>query len=200
MPDNSDVDVIEQTTPYKGYFQIDRYRLRHRKHDGTWTRDIVRELFERGHAVGVLLYDPVRDTVLLIEQFRVGAYAAGLDAWQIEVVAGIIDHGETPEQVAVRESLEESGCTVTELEPICKYLVSPGGATETCTLFCGRTDLSAAGGQHGLHEEDEDIRAFVLPVDEALTLLFEGKVANAVTVIALQWLALHRQDLKHRWA
>lgn len=200
MPDHSDVDIVEKTTPYKGYFRIDRYRLRHRKHDGGWTRDIVREVFERGHAVGVLLYDPALDSVLLIEQFRVGAYAAGMDAWQIEAVAGIIDEGETPEQVAVREAKEEAGCTVTDLVPICKYLVSPGGATETCALFCGRTDLSAAGGHHGLHEEDEDIRAFVLPVGDALRLLDDGKVANAVTVIALQWLALHRDELRGRWA
>ncbi len=200
MLDHSDVELVEKATPYKGYFQIDRYRLRHRKHDGGWTGDIVREVFERGHAVGVLLYDPALDSVLLIEQFRVGAYAAGMAAWQIEVVAGIIDPGETPEQVAIREAKEESDCDVTDVQLICKYLVSPGGATETCTLFCGRADLSTAGGHHGLHEEGEDIRAFVVPVDEALRRLDEGGVGNAVTVIALQWLALHRDDLKRRWA
>lgn len=200
MPDHRDVDVVEKTTPFKGYFQIDRYRLRHRKHDGGWTRDIVREVFERGHAVGVLPYDPALDSVLLIEQFRVGAYAAGMEAWQIEVVAGIIDAGETPEQVAVREAREEADCALTDLAFICKYLVSPGGATETCALFCGRADLSAAGGHHGLHEEDEDIRAFVVPVEEALRLLGDGKISNAVTIIALQWRALHREDLRRRWA
>jgi ADP-ribose pyrophosphatase len=200
LPDHTDVDLIEKTTPFKGYFQIDRYRLRHRKHDGGWTRDIVREVFERGHAVGVLLYDPALDSVLLIEQFRVGAYAAAMDAWQIEVVAGIIDAGETPEQVAVREAQEEAGCTVTDLAFICKYLVSPGGATESCTLYCGRADLSSAGGHHGLHEEDEDIRAFVVPVDEALRLLEDGRFGNAVTIIALQWLALHRAPLQQRWS
>lgn len=195
-----DVDVIEKTTPYRGYFRIDRYRLRHGKHAGGWTRDIVREVFERGHAVGVLLYDPALDAVLLIEQFRVGAYAAGMPAWQIEVVAGIIDEGETPERVACREAEEEAGCTVTELVPMLKYLVSPGGATETCALYCGRADLSAAGGHHGLHEEDEDIRAFVVPVDQALRLLEDGRIGNAVTVIALQWLALHRAEVARRWS
>lgn len=199
MPDTTDVEVLDKATPYKGYFQIDRYRLRHRRHDGGWTRDIVREVFERGHAVGVLLYDPALDAVLLIEQFRVGAYAAAMPAWQIEVVAGIIDPGETPEQVAIREAEEEAGCAVTEVLPMVKYLVSPGGATETCALFLGRADLSAAGGHHGLQHEDEDIRAFVAPVAEALQLLDEGKVSNAVTIIALQWLALHHDDIRRRW-
>lgn len=200
MLDRQDVDVIEKTTPFQGYFQIDRYRLRHRRHDGGWTREMVREVFERGHAVGVLPYDPATDSVLLIEQFRVGAYAAEMPAWQVEVVAGIIDDGETPEQVAVREAQEEAGCALTDLAFMCKYLVSPGGATETRTLFCGRADLSGAGGHHGLLEEDEDIRAFVLPADEALRLLDEGKVSNAVTIIALQWLALNRAALRRRWS
>ena len=90
--------LIEKTTNYQGYFRIERYRFRHRLFAGGWSGEIRREVFERGHAVAVLPYDPERDAVLLIEQFRIGALAAaGMPAWQIEVIAGIIDEGETPE-------------------------------------------------------------------------------------------------------
>ena len=100
-----DVEILERSTPFQGYFRIDRYHLRHRTHDGGWTAPMSREIFERGHAVGILLYDPRQDRVGLIEQFRPGALAAGWHPWLIEVVAGIIDDGETPEAVAVRDEL-----------------------------------------------------------------------------------------------
>ncbi len=195
-----DVDIVEKTTPFKGYFRIDRYRLRHRRHDGGWTGEITREVFERGHAAAVLLYDPDRDTVCLIEQFRVGAMAAGQCAWQIETVAGIIEEGESPEEVVRREAIEEADATVLDLVPIATYLVSPGGTTETCALYCGRVDSRNLGGHFGLADEQEDIRAFVIPTDEALRMLGLPGAANAVTIIALQWLALHREELRRRWS
>lgn len=198
MPDK-DVEIVEKSTPFQGYFRIDRYRLRHRRHDGGWTGEMTREVFERGHAAAVLLYDPGLDAVALIEQFRVGAMAAGLCAWQIETVAGIIEPGETPEDVVRREAQEEAGAAVLDLVPIARYLVSPGGTTETCTLFCGRVDCSGLGGHHGLAEEHEDIRVFVVPVDEALAMLGQENTANAVTIIALQWLALNREALRAKW-
>lgn len=196
---DQDVEIYEKTTPFKGYFRIDRYRLRHRRHDGGWTGEISREVFERGHAAAVLLYDPDRDAVALIEQFRVGALAAGMSAWQIETVAGIIEEGEGPEDVVRREAVEEAGATVLDLVPIAHYLVSPGGTSETCALYCGRVDSSNLGGHFGLAEEEEDIRVFVLPVDEALAMLGQPGTANALALIALQWLALNRDALKRRW-
>lgn len=197
---DKDVEIFEKTTPFQGYFRIDRYRLRHRRHDGGWTGEMTREVFERGHAAAVLLYDPDRDTVGLIEQFRVGAMAAGQSAWQIETVAGIIEPGESPEDVVRREAVEEAGATLLDLVPIATYLVSPGGTTETCSLYCGRVDSHGMGGHFGLAEEDEDIRVFVVPTDEALALLGQPATANAVTIIALQWLALNREALKRRWS
>jgi ADP-ribose pyrophosphatase len=195
-----DVEIFEKTSPFRGYFRIDRYRLRHRRHDGGWTGEITREVFERGHAAAVLLYDPDRDAVGLIEQFRVSAMAAGESAWQIETVAGIIEEGESPEDVVRREAIEEADATVLDLVPIAKYLVSPGGTTETCALYCGRVDSRGLGGHFGLAEEEEDIRVFVLPTDEALAMLGQPQTANAVTIIALQWLALNRHELKRRWS
>ncbi len=199
MTADDDIEIIEKTAAYSGYFRIDRYRLRHRRFDGNWSRPVVREVFERGHAAGVLLYDPDRDTVVLIEQFRAGAMAAGRSAWMIEVVAGIIEEGETPEDVVRREAVEEAGCHITDLVPVVAYLSSPGGASESCALFCGRIDSTEVGGHYGVHDEDEDIRAFVVSADEAIAMLGDSRTANAVTIIALQWLALNRESLRRRW-
>jgi ADP-ribose pyrophosphatase len=194
-----DVDIIEKITPFQGYFRIDRYTLRHRRHDGGWTAPMTREIFERGHAAAVLLYDPVRDEVGLIEQFRPGAWAAGWHPWLIEVVAGIIDDGATPEDVAIREAQEEAGVAIGDLLPICKYLVTPGGSTETMELFCARVDAADLDGIHGLEEEGEDIRVFSVPADEAIGWIASERVLNSCAIIALQWLALNRSQLIARW-
>ncbi|MBZ0324796.1 MAG: ADP-ribose diphosphatase [Alphaproteobacteria bacterium] len=196
---DKDVKTVERRTVYDGYFRIDRYRLRHRLHGGGWSGEMTREVFERGHAVGVLPYDPVRDEVVLLEQFRVGALAAGWAPWQTEIVAGIIEDGETAEDVARREVTEEAGCRVADLVPLCEYLVSPGGTSESVTLFAGRVDSAGVGGIHGLDHEHEDIRVFTLPADEALDLLARGAIRNALAVIALQWLALNRNELRRTW-
>jgi ADP-ribose pyrophosphatase len=164
------------------------------------TGDVVREVFERGHATAVLPYDPVRDVVVLIEQFRAGAYAAGSDPWLIEIVAGIIEESESPDAVARREAVEEAGLTLSELQPIGEVFVSPGGSTETVTIFCGRCDASTAGGIHGIDDEDEDIRVIVQPFVAAFADLGAGRIRSAPAVIALQWLALNRAELRARWA
>ena len=194
-----DVRILARETVYQGYFRVDRYRLRHRRYDGGWTEELTREVFERGHAVGVLLYDPRRDEVVLIEQFRVGAQAAGLAPWQLEIVAGIIDPGETAEAVARRESLEEAGLTLLELAPITAFLLSQGAVSETIRLFCGRVDSTDAGGIHGLADEGEDIKVVVVPCAELPGLLAAGKVTNATGLVALQWLLLNRDELRARW-
>ncbi len=157
-------------------------------------------MFERGHATVVLPYDPARDAVVLIEQFRIGAYAAGIGPWLIEPVAGIVEAGETPEAVARREAIEEAGCELAELEPIATVMPSPGGCSEILHLFCGRVDSEGVGGIHGLEHEHEDIRAFVLPLDDALKRMAMSEYNNASTVITLQWLALNRRRLKKMWS
>ena len=107
-----DVEILDKSEQYKGYFRINRYRLRHRLYAGGWSGELQRELFERGHAVGVLPYDPAADSVVLIEQFRIGALVAGMEPWLTEIVAGIIEEGEAPEEVARRETREEAGLEV----------------------------------------------------------------------------------------
>ena len=193
------VEIIEKTTPFQGYFRVDRYRLRHRRFEGGWTRPMTLELFERGHAVAVVLYDPDRDCVVLIEQFRIGAYAAGREPWLTEAVAGIIEAGEEPADVVRREALEEAGCEIRELEPIGTILPSPGGSSESIAFYCGRVDSRRAGGVHGLAHEGEDIRVLVVPADEALARVMAAESANANAVISLQWLALNKAALRERW-
>jgi len=194
-----DLEIIEQTSPYQGYFRIDRYRLRHRLFAGGMSNEITREVFERGHAVMVLPYDPVRETVVLIEQFRIGAFAAGHDPWMIETVAGIIETGENPEAVARREAQEEAGCAIADLHRVGECLVSPGGTSETVTLFVGRVDSNGLGGIHGMDDENENIKVHVVAVAKALRWMEQGHIGNASTILLLQWLALHGDEMRQRW-
>ncbi|MCC6921935.1 MAG: ADP-ribose diphosphatase [Nitrosomonas sp.] len=193
------IDILDKTTCYHGFFRIDRYRLRHRLFNGEWGPAITRELFERGHAAAVLPYDPVRDQVILIEQFRIGALSAPGGPWLTEIIAGIIEANEAPEEVVKRESIEEANCIITDLVPLYDYLVSPGGMTERIALFCGRVDATHAGGIHGAIDEGEDIKVHVVSRETALSYLKTGRINSASAIIALQWLALNREQLLRQW-
>jgi len=194
-----DVDIVEKAEVYRGRFQVFRYRLRHRLHRGGWSDIVTREVFERGHAAAVLPYDPVRDEVVLIEQFRPGAYAGGGDPWLLEIVAGIIDAGESAETVAHREAREEANLVVEDLLPVAHCFMTPGACSESLQIFCGRTDAAGAGGVFGLPDEHEDIRVMALPFAEARRMLDALAFRNAITVIGMQWLALHRDRLRRDW-
>ena len=194
-----DVEVVEKTTVYKGRFQVDRYRIRHKRHDGDWSETFVREVFERGQAAAVLPYDPVLDRVVLIEQFRPGAYASGRYPWLVEIVAGIIDPGETAADVVRREAWEEAHVELTDIERVGGFLMTPGACTEAVEFYVGRTDSRGAGGVYGLAHEHEDIRVFTVSTDEAAALLAAGKIENALAIIAIQWLLLNRMQLRDRW-
>jgi len=196
-----DFEIQEKTICYQGFFRLEQYRLRHQKFNGEWSRSITREIFERGNAAAVLPYDPYTDEVLLIEQFRAGAVFAPGTPWLLEIVAGVIEANETPEQVVERESIEEAGCQISNLVPLYDYLVSPGGTTERIMLFCGQVDMQTigAGSIHGNGEEDEDIKVHITPLNEAIRLLNTGRISSASAIIALQWLALNRDSVRHRW-
>lgn len=194
------VDILKKSTPFQGYFRIDRYTMRFRRFDGGWSNEVTREIFERGHAIGLVLYDPIRDEVGLIEQFRPGALAAGWDPWLIELPAGIIDEGETAEAVAIREAEEETGMEISDPELIRRYLATPGGSSETMQIFVARIDSSKLKGVHGLEEEGEDIRVFPLSADEAFKWIESGRICNGMTIIGLEWLARNRAALRARWA
>ena len=193
------VQILARDTVFKGYFRMDRYTVRHRTYRGGWTGDITREIFERGHAVVVILYDPMRDEVAMIEQFRCGALAADMYPWLVECVAGIIEKGETPEQVALRECVEEAGTEAKDIFEIGKFIITPGGSSETVVLFCARIDATQISGFHGLEHEGEDIRVFTLPLVEAYGMIKDGRINNSMAVISIQYLMLEKEALKVRW-
>ena len=192
---HNDVIIEQEKVVYHGFFRLKEYRLRHRLFAGGWSEAITREVFVRGDAVGVLLYDPKQQAVVLVEQFRTGALKDAHTPWLIEIVAGGIPAGEAPEVVAIKEVFEETGLQVTHVQPMACYYASPGGNAEKFHLFYAIIDASLAGGIHGLKDEHEDIRVRVFSLEECSRALAEGNINNAMSLIALQWLQLHHQEL-----
>ncbi|MEG5989863.1 ADP-ribose diphosphatase [Enterobacter hormaechei] len=195
----NDVEIIARETLYSGFFSMELYRFRHRLFNGEMSGEIKREIFERGHAAVLLPYDPVRDEVVLVEQVRIAAYDTSETPWLLEMVAGMIEEGESVEDVARREALEEAGLVVGRTKPVLSYLASPGGTTECSSIMVGEVDATTAEGIHGLADENEDIRVHVVSRELAYQWVEEGKIDNAASVIALQWLQLHYQTLRHEW-
>ena len=195
-----EIQLLGTETGYDGFFELKRFRLRHSLYAGGWSSEITRERVERKEAVSVLLYDPGLDRLVMIEQFRIGALEMGRGAWLLETVGGLIEPGQPPEAVAHRESLEETGCQVLDLWPICDFLVSPGTATEKIYLYCGRVDAGGAGGVFGVAEEGEDIRVEVLSYDVAVNELYSGRINSTSAIIAMQWLVGHREEVRETWS
>lgn len=196
-PEN--IQVLKKETLYDKFFKVDEYFLKYPRYDGTMSRTISREVMERGNSAGILLYDPDRDKLVFVEQLRVGVFTAGEYPWILECAAGIIDPGETPEQVVVREAKEEAGATVTEIEPVASYFASPGGISEKLYIFCGRVDVGSVPAFAGLDAESEDIRVVVLSSEEVEQMLADGKFNNALTIIAVQWFVLNKEKLRKKW-
>jgi ADP-ribose pyrophosphatase len=194
-----DLDILDQTTVYQGFFRLQRYTVRHRLFAGGWSEPLKREIFERGHAAVVLPYNAETDELVLVEQFRLGAAATSDSPWLLEAIAGMIDSGETAEDVAKREAMEEAGLTITELWPMLSYLSSPGGTTERIHLFLARLSEPVQTGLFGLADEQEDIKVHLLSRTDAMQLLAGQKIDNAASVIALQWLALNLQQVQQAW-
>jgi ADP-ribose pyrophosphatase len=196
---NETVELVDHVVAFQGYFRVGRYFFRHGLYQGGQSDVLRREVFERGHAAAVLPYDPVRDEVVLIRQFRAGAYVAGRHAWTWEIVAGILEEGESPEELIRREAVEEASLQIRDVIPMHDVVVSPGACSETCATFLGRVDTTHAGGVYGLESEGENILVKVLPFAEARTMLARDEIGNAIGVIALQWLALNRDEVRQRW-
>ena len=207
------VETLSKETPFQGFFRLDSYTLRHELFEGGMSDDMSREVFERGHAVAVVPYDPVRDELVMIEQFRSGAFAALSSRfyddderpWLAEFVAGMIGDDEDLEDVARREVEEETGCTAQDMEFMFRYLATPGGSSETLFLYCARVDATGAGGIHGLDHEHEDIRVYTVPALEAVSWLDRGaepplRIDNSNTLLALYWFRDNRDRLRRQWA
>jgi ADP-ribose pyrophosphatase len=196
--ESGDIEIIERKTVFQGFYRLDSVHLRHRQFDGSMGPEISRELFVRPPAVGVLIIDPETSDVLLIEQFRVGAMA-DKHPWQIEVVAGLVEPGESLEAVAIRETVEEAGVAISELEKVFEFMPSAGGSDERFTLFVAPANLSRAGGVHGVKAEGENIRVTVVSINQAMQWLAQGRINNAPCMLAVQWYAANRDRLKKKW-
>lgn len=198
---NKVYEILDETTSYDGFFKLKKFTLRHSLYKGGWSQTITRELFHRGNCVAVLLYDPHRDEVVIIEQFRVGALQFKDErAWLLEIVAGAIEEGETAEKVAYRESVEEAGCEIQEIIKVMDFFTSPGGTSELLSLYCGKVDSSNVGGIHGLDDEDEDISVTTLSFERVKQLYENNEIISAIPIIAIQWLILNRDSLRSKWS
>lgn len=187
-----DVKVLDRDVPYQGFLSVEKYSLQHQCFEGGWSKPLSRELMLRKNAVAVLLHDPAHNALVLIEQFRIGALSDPESPWLLELVAGLIDSDESPEQIARRECQEEAGCEVSKLRKIHEFYLSPGASNEKLYLYYAQLDTSNLGGVHGLDSEGEDIRVHVLPCEKAFALLENGQINNAIAIIALQWLQQNR--------
>ncbi|MDY0205801.1 MAG: NUDIX domain-containing protein [Pseudomonas sp.] len=199
MNREDDVVIEQRERCFQGFYRLDRVHLQHRLFAGAMGPTITRELFVRPDAVCVLPYDPHTDSVVLVEQFRVGALDKSPEPWLLEIVAGLIDTDEQPEEVARREAREEADLELHELVPVMTYYPSPGGSDERVYLYVGRCSTEGVGGVFGVEEEGEDIRVHVWPLDAALKALQDGRIDNAASIIALQWLALNKEQVRADW-
>ena len=191
--------VIKKKIIYQGFFKLSEIKLQHELFAGGQSPVLRRELLDRGQAVAVLPYDPVRDEVVLVEQFRIGAGNDKSGPWLIEIIAGYQEAGESAEDVVHREAHEEAGCDVTDLLAMYRYYSSPGGSDEQVQIFLGRTDSSHIEGIHGLDEEGEDIKVHVISSEQAFDWLDNGRIDSAAPIIALQWFRLNRDRIREQW-
>jgi ADP-ribose pyrophosphatase len=204
IPPYAGLIVDDSQTVWQGRFPLQRVTFRNRRFDGTLSAPRVWELWRRGAAAALLPYDPDTDRIVTIEQFRLPALAAGMDPILVEIPAGLAEDGEQAEAVAAREAEEEMHLSVERLHRIGRFLLTPGGADESCTLFVGRVHVPASAadgliGYGGLAAEQEDIRIRALPASQAIDAAIAGAYPNSVTTIALLWLAAKRDWLRREW-
>ena len=191
--------IIKEQLLHRGFFTVSRLEVKHELFAGGESGPVIRELLDRGHAAAVLPYDPVRDEVVLIEQFRIGAINDPGGPWLVEIIAGVYEEGESSEEVIKREAVEEAGCKITDLTPVHRYYSTPGGSTEMIDVYLARTDTRGLGGIHGLAEEEEDIRVCVVSSDTAFEWLDQGRIDSSMPIIALQWFRLNRETIRQQW-
>lgn len=201
FPEHPDLQITGHEIAFRRHLRLDIYRFRHRLYSGEWSSERVWDVVRRGAAVAVLLYDPDREAVVLVEQFRLPPLLGGYTPWVVETVAGLVDkENESLEEVARRETAEEANLAVIgELIPIQRYVPMPGNSDETIMLYCGRVDSSTAGGIHGVADEAEDIRVVVKPLAELEAMLDAGQIETGHTMICLYWLLRHREAVRHKW-
>lgn len=196
---HEDWQLVNEEICFSGFFKLVRYHFRHMLFDGTQGPELAREVFVRGDATCVLLYDPHLQSLVLVEQFRAGGILHSESPWMFELVAGINEKGEEPEDVARREAEEEADARILDLIHIYDFFPSPGGSTERIHLFLGLVDARELGGIHGLPDEGEDIKVHVLSLPEVVSMLSRGEIDNSPAIIAIQWLLLNKERVDQAW-
>jgi len=196
---NKQCELLDSRLISNGFFKLSRLELRHGSYRGGWCTPVVRERLEALSAASVLLYDPDADAVVLVEQFRAGLLGEQEPPWSMETVSGFCDRShESPEEVARREVVEETGCEVLALAPVGVFFVSPGFSVEQIHLYVGRVDSAQADGVHGLAHEGEEICVHVMPREQAMDELF-GRLNSTSILIAMQWLDRNLESLRAQW-
>jgi len=183
-------NITNTETVYSGFYKLEKLHFQHSLFAGGTSGIVDREQFVRGNVVGVIAHDRKLDKLALVEQFRIGARRNREHPWLIEVIAGMVEPGEEPEDVAIREAYEEAGINLYNVQLATRYLASPGASTEEVFIYYAEADLSTAGGVFGLDEEGEDILLHVIDRTAAFEMAKNGKICNALSIIALQWLQL----------
>lgn len=199
-PATPSVKIVSREKVFDGYHSLEIVKAvpRSLKHGG-WAEEMEREIFHAGKISSVLLYIPETDEILLNQQFRLGAHMCGAkDPFLFECAAGKVDDGENVEEAAARETLEETGCTLTDLEYIGVFYTSPGCLAEEFHLFLGRIG-EAESGIYGMEHEGEEIKTHLVPAAKAIRMLDEGHVQNATTAIALHWFARNHDNIRKKW-
>jgi ADP-ribose pyrophosphatase len=204
LPAHPDVEICSDQRVWNGRFPLDVVRFRHRRFDGALSGVKTWEVWRRGRAAAVLPYDPAADAVVMIEQFRLPALAAGLDPVLAELPAGLCDAGETAEATARRETLEEMGLVVGAMRHVGSFLLTPGGSDEVCELYAGHVRAPSVAddgiaGHAGVVAEQEDIRVRVWRAEAAIEAVLAGRMTNSVAAIGLLWLAARREALRKEW-
>lgn len=193
---HQDFEILQKETLYQGFLTVQKYQLRFRCFQGGFSHPVSRELLSKDPAVAVFLYDPKKDKVVMIEQFRVGALQDTESPWVLEIVAGVVDANETNESTAYREAKEEANCDILSLRHICTYHVSPGISNEITSVYCGFIEAPNETGFYGLLEDGEDIKVHIMSGPEVIQLFRQGKITSASAVIAIQWFELNRETLR----
>ena len=195
-----DWKIKQRDRVYNGHFKVDLFTIQHELFNGGLSKELVRERVSRQNSVGVLPYDPNRDEIVLIEQFRMGPVGQDDNPWMIEIIAGLVEEGENFEQVAYREAIEEANCNLQNLEHMVSFYPSPGGFSEKSHVYVAKVDTENLSGIYGAKEEGEDIRVKVVACEDAFDLLKNGMIRSAIPMIALLQFKSLRQELRSKWA
>jgi len=188
---SSNFTIFKKINLFDGFFKMNEVTLNYKKFDGTWSNKIKRELFGGAQVSAVLPYDPKKKEIVLIKQFRPGTISKNVNNYLDEIVAGIIDSGESPKEAAIRECLEETGCSIKKITPMLEYFPAPGSSESFYYLFLGEVDAPNETRIKGIETENEDIFVKSYKFNEVKNKLNNREFLNGLTILALQWFFLN---------